>query len=107
MRSRYEHDQNHPDSWPGENWLTDWWHGLTSRRRWAAGAGVVLAVVLALTGVAIAGVGRLRIGPERSCGRGRPRPAGIAEIRYRQDYINDPLVAPLLAEAGVKILQLR
>jgi hypothetical protein len=55
MRSRYEHDQNHPDSWPGENWLTDWWHGLTSRRRWAAGAGVVLAVVLALTGVAIAG----------------------------------------------------
>jgi len=32
--------------------------------------------------------------------------AGIAEIRYRQDYNNDPLVAPLLAEAGVKILQL-
>jgi hypothetical protein len=55
MRSRYEHDQNHPDSWPGENWLTDWWHGLTSPRRWAVGAGVVLAVVLALTGVAAAG----------------------------------------------------
>ena len=55
MRSRYEHDQNHPDSWPGENWLTDWWHGLTSPRRWAAGAGVALAVVLALTGVAAAG----------------------------------------------------
>jgi hypothetical protein len=55
MRSRYEHDQNHPDSWPGENWLTDWWHGLTSPRRWAAGAGVVLAAVLALTGVAAAG----------------------------------------------------
>ena len=32
--------------------------------------------------------------------------AGIAEVRYRLDYINDPLVAPLLAEAGVKILQL-
>jgi dCMP deaminase len=32
--------------------------------------------------------------------------AGIAEIRYRQDYNNDPLVAPLLADAGVKILQL-
>ncbi|HEY6480131.1 MAG TPA: hypothetical protein VIZ00_08885, partial [Streptosporangiaceae bacterium] len=55
MRSRYEHDQNHPDSWPGEKWLTEWWHGLTSRRRWAAGAGLVLAVVLAFTGVAAAG----------------------------------------------------
>jgi len=32
--------------------------------------------------------------------------AGIAEVRYRQDYMNDPLVAPLLAEAGVKIVQL-
>lgn len=32
--------------------------------------------------------------------------AGIAEVRFRLDYINDPLVAPLLAEAGVKILQL-
>ena len=32
--------------------------------------------------------------------------AGIAEIRYRQDYTNDPLVAPMLADAGVKILQL-
>ncbi len=32
--------------------------------------------------------------------------AGIAEVRYRLDYANDPLVAPLLAEAGVKILQL-
>jgi hypothetical protein len=55
MRSRYEHDQNHPDSWPGEKWLTDWWHGLSSPRRWAAGAGVILAVVLAFTGVAAAG----------------------------------------------------
>ena len=55
MRSRYEHDHRHPDSWPGESWLTDWWHGLSSPRRWAAGAGVVLAVVLALTGVAAAG----------------------------------------------------
>ena len=32
--------------------------------------------------------------------------AGIAEVRYRLDYQNDPLVAPLLAEAGVAILQL-
>ncbi len=32
--------------------------------------------------------------------------AGIAEIRYRTDYKNDPLVAPLLTDAGVKILQL-
>jgi dCMP deaminase len=32
--------------------------------------------------------------------------AGIAEIRYREDYNNDPLVEPLLAEAGVRILKL-
>lgn len=32
--------------------------------------------------------------------------AGIAEIRYRADYRNDPLVAPLLAEAGVQVLKL-
>lgn len=32
--------------------------------------------------------------------------AGLAEIRYRRDYHNDPLVAPLLTDAGVKILQL-
>ena len=32
--------------------------------------------------------------------------AGIAEIRYRRDYSNDPLVSPLLLDAGVKILQL-
>lgn len=32
--------------------------------------------------------------------------AGIAEIKYREDYSNDPLVAPLLAEAGVRISQL-
>jgi dCMP deaminase len=32
--------------------------------------------------------------------------AGLAEIRYRNDYNNDPLVRPLLDEAGVKILQL-
>jgi dCMP deaminase len=32
--------------------------------------------------------------------------SGIAEIRYHRDYNNDPLVAPLLADAGVKILQL-
>ena len=32
--------------------------------------------------------------------------AGIAGIRYRRDYSNDPLVTPLLTDAGVKILQL-
>jgi len=32
--------------------------------------------------------------------------SGIERIKYRHDYHNDPLVAPLLAEAGVKILQL-
>lgn len=32
--------------------------------------------------------------------------AGIAEIRYRSDYNNDPLVAPMLAEAGVIMLKL-
>lgn len=32
--------------------------------------------------------------------------AGIAEVRYRLDYKNDPLVASMLAESGVKVLQL-
>jgi dCMP deaminase len=32
--------------------------------------------------------------------------AGIAAIKYRLDYANDPLVRPLLEEAGVSILQL-
>ncbi|MDE3085039.1 MAG: dCMP deaminase, partial [Verrucomicrobiota bacterium] len=32
--------------------------------------------------------------------------AGIAEIKYHLDYGNDPLVAPLLADAGVKITKL-
>jgi dCMP deaminase len=32
--------------------------------------------------------------------------AGIAEVKYRADYHNDPLVAPLLADAGVKISKL-
>jgi dCMP deaminase len=32
--------------------------------------------------------------------------AGIAEIRYRRNYHNDPLVAPMLTDAGVKILKL-
>ena len=32
--------------------------------------------------------------------------SGIAEIKYREDYCNDPLVEPLLSEAGVKILKL-
>ncbi|MGC4073839.1 MAG: cytidine/deoxycytidylate deaminase family protein [Nibricoccus sp.] len=32
--------------------------------------------------------------------------AGIAEIRYRGDYHNDPLVEPLLTDAGVKVTHL-
>ena len=32
--------------------------------------------------------------------------AGIAEIRYRNDYKNDPLVEPLLNESGVKVTRL-
>ena len=32
--------------------------------------------------------------------------AGIAQIKYRADYSNDPLVVPLLAEAGVTVLKL-
>lgn len=32
--------------------------------------------------------------------------AGIAEVRYREDYKNDPLVLPLLTDAGVKVIQL-
>lgn len=32
--------------------------------------------------------------------------AGIAEVRYRTDYQNDPMVAPLLADARVRILKL-
>lgn len=33
--------------------------------------------------------------------------AGLAEIKYRVDYRNDPLVETLLDEAGVRISQLR
>ena len=32
--------------------------------------------------------------------------AGIAEIKYHDDYNNDPFVAPILSEAGVKITKL-
>ncbi len=32
--------------------------------------------------------------------------AGIAEVRYRNDYKNDPLVSPLLADAGVRVVKL-
>ncbi len=32
--------------------------------------------------------------------------SGIAEVRYREDYHNDALVVPLLADAGVKVTQL-
>ncbi len=32
--------------------------------------------------------------------------AGISEVRYRSNYSNDPLVASLLADAGVRIIQL-
>lgn len=32
--------------------------------------------------------------------------AGIAEVRYRDDYNNDPLIAPMLGDAGVRIVKL-
>ncbi|WP_221030864.1 deoxycytidylate deaminase [Actomonas aquatica] len=32
--------------------------------------------------------------------------AGIAEVRYRADYHNDPIVADVLVEAGVKVTKL-
>ncbi|MEX2043910.1 MAG: deaminase [Opitutus sp.] len=32
--------------------------------------------------------------------------AGIAAIKYRADYANDPLVLPLLGDAGVTVLKL-
>lgn len=32
--------------------------------------------------------------------------AGIAEVKYHEDYHNDPLVGPILSEAGVKISKL-
>ena len=32
--------------------------------------------------------------------------AGISEVRYHEDYDNDPLVAPLLGEAGVAVTKL-
>jgi len=32
--------------------------------------------------------------------------AGIAEIKYHEDYCNDPLVEPILGDAGVKISKL-
>jgi dCMP deaminase len=32
--------------------------------------------------------------------------AGIAEIRYHRDYNNDSIVGPLMADAGIKIVQL-
>ena len=32
--------------------------------------------------------------------------SGIAEIRYHEDYSNDPLVAQILDDAGVRITKL-
>ncbi|MDR1789354.1 MAG: dCMP deaminase family protein [Opitutaceae bacterium] len=32
--------------------------------------------------------------------------AGIAEVRYREDYHNDPIVGALLADAGVRVTRL-
>jgi dCMP deaminase len=32
--------------------------------------------------------------------------SGISEVRYRSDYKNDPLVGPLLQDAGVRVVQL-
>ncbi len=56
--------------------------------------------------------------PAERCGNRRlgPRPggirrnergaAGIAEVKYHQDYHNDPLVRPILKDAGVKVIKL-
>jgi hypothetical protein len=55
MRSRYDHDHNRPDSWPGASRLAHWWRALPGTGRWAAGAGLAVAVVLALAGVTAAG----------------------------------------------------
>jgi hypothetical protein len=55
MRSRYDHDPNRPDSWPGASRLADWWRARPVTGRWAAGAGLAVAVVLALAGVTAAG----------------------------------------------------
>ena len=32
--------------------------------------------------------------------------SGIVEVRYHRDYNNDPLVSPLLSDAGIKVVQL-
>ena len=32
--------------------------------------------------------------------------SGLSEIKYHEDYNNDPLVGPILAEAGVRVFQL-
>ena len=32
--------------------------------------------------------------------------AGIAEVRYRHDYKNDPLVAELFTQSGVKVARI-
>jgi dCMP deaminase len=32
--------------------------------------------------------------------------SGISEIKYHEDYANDPLVVPILSEAGVRIVKL-
>jgi hypothetical protein len=55
MRSRYDHDQNRPEAWPGPSRLADWWRALPGSGRWAAGTGLALVVVLALIGVTAAG----------------------------------------------------
>jgi hypothetical protein len=55
MRSRYDHDPNRPASWTGASRLADWWRALPVTGRWAAGAGLAVAAVLALAGVTAAG----------------------------------------------------
>jgi hypothetical protein len=77
MRSRYDHGPNQPDAWPGENWLADWWRALTGSGRWLAGAGLAVAVVLALGGVAAAG-GFSDDGPGQDAARDRPVPAAVS-----------------------------
>jgi hypothetical protein len=76
MRSRYDHDHNHPDSWPADGWLAGWWHGLTRPARWTAGAAAVLAAVLALTGVAAAGGFSADVPTTADVARGGAAPAG-------------------------------
>lgn len=111
MRSRYDHDHKYPESWPGESWLPDWWRGLTSPARWVAGVGVVLAVVLALTGAAAAG-GFAGDGPAGGDGThagavakagGRPR-TSCSSVAHIGDSTSLDLISPgSVPDAGQRL----